>query len=383
MSVFSRRASGFTILALIGLATFSYWVLRAPAPAAESPAFEKSKPLQLSDDEARRAGLQATKLEAAAAGEEIALFGTVETNKDRLARIVAPVAGRIAVMSAGLGDLVKKGDILAVLESPESGEAQAAYGQAEAELALAARNLDRIRGLVAGGSLARKEEAKAQAEHDKARAVLAAAKAKLTSFGLAPQGSTGRLAVTAPFDGAVIERAAVLGEHAQAHQALFTVADLTSLWIEAELFERDLARVAVGAAARVRVAAYPGRELTGTVKYVSSVLDRDTRTAKARIEIANADGALKPGMFATIGIALSGSKPVLRVPENALVLLQGQMTAFVRAGEGYEPRPVETGARQGGEIIVTSGLEAGDEVVTAGAYALKARLLKSQIGDAD
>jgi len=131
------------------------------------------------------------------------------------------------------------------------------------------------------------------------------------------------------------------------------------------------------------VAAFPGKNFTGKVTYVSSALDRETRTAKARIEVANPEGALKPGMFATVAVATSAPEPVLQVPETALVLLQGQMTAFVSDGDGFVPRPVETGARRGGQIVVTSGLEPGDAVVVAGAYALKARLLKSQIGDVD
>jgi membrane fusion protein, heavy metal efflux system len=113
------------------------------------------------------------------------------------------------------------------------------------------------------------------------------------------------------------------------------------------------------------------------------VLDRETRTAKARIEVANPEGLLKPGMFATISVDTAAIDPALQVPERALVLLQGQMTAFVRGGDGFEPRPVETGPRRGDQIVVTSGLEPGDEVVVAGAYALKARLLRSQLGKND
>jgi membrane fusion protein, heavy metal efflux system len=175
----------------------------------------------------------------------------------------------------------------------------------------------------------------------------------------------------------------VLGEHTQSYQPLFSIGDLSSLWIQADIYERDLGRVAAGAPATVSVAASPRKSFTGKVTYVSSVLDRETRTAKARIEVANPEAALKPGMFATAAVATSAPEPVLQVPETALVLLQGQMTAFVSAEDGFVPRPVETGARRGGQIVVTSGLEPGDEVVVAGAYALKARLLKSQIGDVD
>ena len=129
-----------------------------------------------------------------------------------------------------------------------------------------------------------------------------------------------------------------------------------------------------------RSAAY--ERFTGTVTYIGNILDKDTRTAMARVEIANPGNRLKPGLFADVAIDKAARTAALRVPESALVLLQGQMTAFVVRGDGFEPLPVEVGARNGGMVTVKSGLEAGDEVVVEGAYALKARLLKSQIGDA-
>lgn len=380
------RWAGVLIPIGLALAAVILWQAsqgaRTPEPAAK-PAAE-TKPLQLSADDARRAGLVVKRLEPTQAAETIELFGTVELDKDKLARVVAPAAGRLTKINANLGNVVRAGDQLALIESSESGEARGAYAQAQSELALAASNLDRIRGLVAGGSLARKEEIRARADYEKARAALNTAAARLNALGLAAgSGGTGTLAVTAPFSGTVVEKAVVLGEYTQAYQALFSIADLSSLWIQANLYERDLGRVGVGSPASVSVAAFPDRKFAGKVTYVSSTLDRETRTAKARIEVANPDGLLKPGMFATIAVATPATETVLQVPETAVVLLQGQSTVFVSAENGFEPRPVETGARRSEKIVVTSGLEPGDEVVMAGAYALKARLLKSQLGGAD
>ena len=355
---------------------------RVPSREAAAPAGEP-KPLRLTGDEARRAGIQVQRLEPATAAETVELFGTVEVNQDRLVRVVPPVSGRLTKIDVSLGDAVRPGDRLAVIESSEGGEARAAYTQAQSELALSETNLRRISGLASAGSLARKEEVKARTDYEKARAALNAAASKLNAYGLQLGGSgTGALTLVAPLGGTVTEKAAVVGEQAQAHQALFSIGDLSSLWIQANLFERDLGRVSVGSAATVSVAAYPRKTFEGKLTYISSVLDRETRTAKARIEVANPTGELKPGMFATVSVATEGGEPALLVPETALVLVQGQMTAFIAEGEGFEPRPVETGGQRGGKIIVSSGLEAGDEVVVAGTYALKARLLKSQIGEA-
>ena len=356
---------------------------RAPSREAAAPASEP-KPLRLTGDEARRAGIQVQRLEPATPAETVELFGTVEVNQDRLVRVVPPVSGRLTKIDVSLGDAVRPGDRLAVIESSEGGEARAAYTQAQSELALSETNLRRISGLASAGSLARKEEVKARTDYEKARAALNAAASKLNAYGLQLGGSgTGALTLVAPLGGTVTEKAAVVGEQAQAHQALFSIGDLSSLWIQANLFERDLGRVSVRSAATVSVAAYPRKTFEGKLTYISSVLDRETRTAKARIEVANPAGELKPGMFATVSVATEGGEPALLVPETALVLVQGQMTAFVAEGAGFEPRPVEAGGQRGGKIIVSSGLEAGDEVVVAGAYALKARLLKSQIGEAD
>jgi cobalt-zinc-cadmium efflux system membrane fusion protein len=380
------RWTGFIGLVAFVFGGFLAWQARessrtAIAEKETTGSAPETRPLlSLSAEEARRAGLVVQRLEPTRAGETVELFGTVEVNRDKLARVVSPVAGRLVTINGNLGDVVRAGGTLALVESSESGDARAAYAQAQAELALAASSLDRIRNLVSGGSLARKEELKARADYEKARAAVNAAAAKLQAIGIEPgTGPGGRLALTAPFAGTVVEKAAVLGENTQAYQPLFGIADLSSLWIQANIYERDLGRVSVGAPASATVAAFPDRTFPGKVNYVSSILDPDTRTAKARIEVANPDGALKPGMFASVSVDTSAPQAVLRVPETALVLLQGQLTAFVRAADGFRPRPVETGKRRGGEIVVTSGLEPGDEVVTVGAYALKARLLKSQI----
>ena len=386
MRTFPRISAGLLLVLALVVITGIFWGLRhggAAETAKAEPKEAEHKPLALSEDDARRAGLSVKRLEAAPAVETVELFGTAEVSQNRLAKVVSPAAGRIATVRAQLGDTVKPGDMLAQLDSSESGDARAAYAQAQSELALAQTSLARTASLVAAGSIARKEELKARADAEKARAALGAAAAKLKAFGLTPGAANGVLTLTAPLAGSVVEKTAVAGEHVQAYQALFSIGDLSTLWIQADVYERDLGRVGVGDTAEITAASLPQKRVTGKVTYVSGVLDRETRTAKARIELANPGGALRPGMFVNVSVAGQAKGEVLEVPETALLLVQGQMTAFVRDGEGFAARPVETGARHGGRITVTSGLEAGDEVVVAGAYALKARLLKSQIGDAD
>jgi cobalt-zinc-cadmium efflux system membrane fusion protein len=368
-------------IAVIGLAGCDN--SKKTADKAPEKVAEAKKPLRLDSEEARRAGIKVVRLALADLPETIAVFGTIEPNRDRLAQVVPPVAGRVVNISARRGDLVAPGAVLAVIESPEIGEARAAYRQAASELNVAKANLRRTRSLVSAGSIARKEGLRAAADYEKARATIEAASAKLASLGAAavdpPGDPPAALAVRAPFAGTVIEKAAVLGEYVEANRVLFTIGDLSALWIETSLFERDLGRVAVAAPAAITVAAYPEERFTGKVTYISSTLDRETRAARARVEVSDPDGRLKPGMFANVRINTATHRPVLSLPDTALVLLQGQMTAFVADAEGFEPRPVETGARSADRVVVKSGLEPGDNVVVSGAYALKARLLKSQI----
>lgn len=343
--------------------------------------------LRLSADDARRAGIKVERIEPAEFAETLAAFGTIGPNRNSFARVTSPVAGRLVKITVDLGAEVAAGAMLAVLESPELADVRASYHQNQTELNLARANLDRAQKLSVDASIAQKDLLRARADYERAHAALAAVEAKLATLGVAaaaPAGTSPALySVNAPLAGTVVERTAVLGEYAQAYQALFTVADLSTVWVETNLYDRDLGNVAVGAPATVTVSAYPDQRFSGKVTYVGNILDKDTRTAVARVEVANADHRLKPGLFANVEIDKTSRRAALRVPENAVLLLQGQMTVFVVHEDGFEPRPVEIGERNGGMVVVKSGLEAGDQVVIDGAYALKARLLKSQIGDSD
>jgi cobalt-zinc-cadmium efflux system membrane fusion protein len=186
--------------------------------------------------------------------------------------------------------------------------------------------------------------------------------------------------LTAPFAGTVIDHHAVLGELATPDKIVFTIADLSVLWVQASLFEKDLRMVRPGAEAEITVTAYPKETFRGHVAYIGDVFDKETRTVRARIEVKNADGRLKPDMFAHASIDAGEKAEALLVPDEAVVLLQGQPTVYVEEGHGFEPRTVELGTRYGGRVAIRSGVQAGDLVVTSGAYALKARALKSQLG---
>jgi cobalt-zinc-cadmium efflux system membrane fusion protein len=345
---------------------------------------EEATELTLTSEEAERAGVKVETVKAQAMGETVVVTATIYPDQDRLVRVSPRIEGRILSAPAKLGDKVRAGQILATLDSVEVGETHAAWTQAQAELRIAEADFKRAESLNAEEIIPRKDFLRAQADRDKAAAGLRAAADRLRLLGGTP-GATGNsvsgFAVTAPFAGTVIEKKVTLGEQATPSEPMFTVADLSRVWIQAALPEAALAKVRVGANAKVTVPAYPGETFTGKVGHIGAMLDKETRTVAARIEVPNADGRLKPEMFATATIEAVGEKrEAISLPDAAIVLLDGKPSIFVFEQGAYEAREVEPGERIGGRTVLKSGVKAGDEVVTAGAYALKARKLKSQLG---
>lgn len=369
------------------------------APAAEKTATQKVEAkggehtekdgLKLSPEEVQRAGIKVETLKVQSLKDSISVTATIRPNQDRIARIAPRVEGRVATASAKLGDTVRAGQTLATLDSLALGEASMALIQAQSAQRLAEADFKRAEALNADEIIPQREYLRAKSEHEKAGVALRTAEDKLRLLGVSPK-SGGRVEstfpVTAPFAGTVIEKKATVGQLSNPSEPLFTVADLSKVWIEANLNETQLTKVRPGASATVTVTAYPGERFVGRVTYVASVLDKDSRTIPARIEVDNKDGRLKPEMFATATIDTNGTVStqkgeVLTVPDEAIVLIQGQPTVFVFEHDGFEARAIEPGEKIEGRTIIKSGLAAGDQIVAAGTYALKARLLKSQISD--
>jgi cobalt-zinc-cadmium efflux system membrane fusion protein len=339
--------------------------------------------LVLTSEEAERAGIKVETIQAQTLADSMTVTATIRPDPDRLARVAPRIEGRIVSAPAKLGDTVRAGQKLATLDSVEVGEAHAAWQQAQADLRSAEADFQRAKSLDAEEIIPRKDFLRTQAERDKAAASQRAAAERLRVLGGDPTagGNASRFGVSAPFAGTVIHKNATLGDLASPSEPMFTVADLSRVWIQADLPEASMAKVRVGAAAKVSVPAYPSELFAGRVDHIGAVLDKDTRTVAARVVVPNADGRLKPEMFATALIEVAGrARDVIALPDAAIVLMQGQPTVFVYEQGAYEMRAIEPGERAGGRTVVRSGLKAGDEVVTAGAYALKARKLKSQLG---
>jgi len=317
------------------------------------------------------------------------------------------VKGRAIEIKAKLGDVVKKGDEMIVVESPELGEAESDYLQKVTALSVATAGVEPARQAAERASkLYQKSEGVALAEVQKreadfkaaqgavqtAKAALDAAKNKLLLMGFDQQSVeafdkskqiNARYVVRAPLSGTIVQREVTLGELVSPEkEALLVVADLGSVWVVADVPEVKLDEVSIGSAARVRVAANGGA-VDGKVSYIAPSLDPSTRTAQVRIVVPNPTGSLRPGMFARADLS-SGSaadaKPVLAVPEESVQTVEGKPSVFVPVdGEPntFAARAVKVGRPVGGMVPVESGLKEGEPVVVNGTFILKADLGKS------
>lgn len=353
----------------------------AAAASAEKAGGHDGAAVQLSEEEIRDAGIITEALKPQPMTDRLVLTANIAANQDRIAHVAPRVEGLVIKVNANLGDRVTAGQALATIDSIPVGEAQAEYRRSESELHLAESNYERTDGLYKQKIVAQRQWQEARSALERAQASFRAATDRLQMLGSLPDTGKPHFSVLSPFTGTVIEKDVVLGELAKPEKHLFTIADLSTVWIEADVLEKDVGKLVVGASAAVTLPAYPGETFSGKVTYVSSVLDRQTRTVKARIETANPEGRLRIDMFATAVVeGAVGAAEALSLPEGAVLLVQGQPTVYVLTPHGFEPRPVETGERMKGRVIVAAGLAEGDQVVTSGAFALKARQLKSLLG---
>jgi cobalt-zinc-cadmium efflux system membrane fusion protein len=325
--------------------------------------------------------LKVALVEATPESEVTAATGKVAFDEERVSRVASPVAGRVVDLLAHPGDRVRKGQGLLVIASPDAQSAVADYVAAAADKAVADKNLERQRRLFADQAVSYKEVLQAESDATKAAAAHARAAGRLEVLGIDPRSgraSSSRFMLRAPIDGIVVERPAFPGMEVRPDSGapLVTVADLTRLWVLADVYERDLARVAVGQHATIRVAAEPGHTFTGKVSHVGELVDPATRTVKLRIEVANPALELKPEMFARVTLqgAVPGSS-ALTVPSSA-VLSDGDASAvIVSRGDGrFEKRTIELGGDRDGRVRVLSGLVAGERVVVDGALFLKSAI---------
>jgi cobalt-zinc-cadmium efflux system membrane fusion protein len=320
---------------------------------------------------------------------ELSAMGRILPNRHRTAIVSYPFTARVARIDARVGDWVGAGQKLVVLQSEEVGAAASAFYRANADYELAQLNHERAAQLFGRGVGARKHSLAAEAELRVAEANLNAAEKKLHVLGFSEEEIdvireshqvNPIIALYSPIAGKVTSSNVVLGEMVDESTEILTVMDPTLLWVDAEIYEKDIALIQTGQDVAISVLAYPSTLFHGSITYISDVLNEDTRTITVRTEVANPDGKLKPGMFTNVTIELSSNGTALALPDAAVLEDRGEYLVFVRVnGNCFQPRHVTLGVREGDLVEITSGIEVGDEVVTTGNFQLKSKLYEAEL----
>lgn len=341
----------------------------------------------ITPEQVQRAGIAVSPAAIQPLDTSITTTGRVAFPDKRVQHVYSPVTGRVVKIAADVGQRVSKGDVLATIESPDLGIAAADLGKAAADFDAADHDYRRQKDLVAIHAAAQKDFEQAEDSYKKARAELQRAREKAKLLRADDKdAANGTYDLRAQIDGEIISRNITPGMEVQGQYAggtpveLFTVGELDPVWVLADVFEMDVPRVRVGASVAASVIAWPGRQFAGKIEWVSDELDPSSRTAVARATIANADKALKPGMFATIRIDTDG-KPALAVPKSAVVRLGDQTAVFLDRGttpdgrRRFERKLVTIDDDDSGDLWeITHGIVPGDPVVSSGAVFLSGAL---------
>jgi RND family efflux transporter MFP subunit len=355
----------------------------ASAAVEGAPSSRTDVVVTLTPDAVARAGIEVTEATSIAGTEHLRLPGVVEPHAYRQVVVTPLVGGRVVRVLAQLGDHVRRGQALAEVYSPELAEARTKYTAAKAMLEAHDRELQRTQKLVEIGAASRQELERIHAEHAAQTAEVESARARLQLLGAASDetvaskqdGAT--ITVVAPIDGVVTERLVNTGLNVDPSVKLFSVVDLSNVWIVADVYEKDLRRVGVGAPATVTTGAYPSRSLNGRVSYIDPQLDTGTRTAKARIEVANPRGELRLGMYTDVAIETRQGVSAISIPKGAIQNVADRQVVYVRVpGEPtkFIEREVGLGNSTGDVVEVVSGVSARDAVVSKGSFFIRAEV---------
>ncbi len=335
-------------------------------------------------------GLKTSPVKFADFDEVIKATGKVINNQDNEAHISSLVSGRVSFLLADLGESVRKGQKLVSVESIEIGKKRADYQKAKAELELASAEFSRKENLYKQAAISERDYLESETRMKTTKINLDYTEKMLLLSGLEKEelnsSNTGHDAMescsfylTSSINGVVIERNALKGEEVEPGSCLYKILDISSVWIEIDVFEKDLQNVRTGGKVKLRVPAYPDMVFTGNVFYIGHTLDESTRTIKVRVEVRNEDMKLKPGMFADVDFVIGERKDVLSIPEEAL-LSEGDIFYVFAEHDGHFHRSsVTIGNRGDGLVEIISGLSAGIEVVVRGNYQLKSKMLMSGV----
>jgi membrane fusion protein, heavy metal efflux system len=367
----------------------------APAPGdprVGTTGTETPVEITLTPEAIARAGIKTAAVGSQAMSASIVVPATVTTNAYRDTRVHALVAGIVRRVPVELGAPVTVGQPLAVIFSSELADVQMKYLAMQAMLRADHQKRERTAKLVEIGAASRQELEEVTAVHDAHETELAAARQRLLLLGLSSEriralrdagAVRSEVAVTAPGGGVIVTRAVNPGQVISVAQELFVVADLSTVWVIADLFEKDFGAVQVGSEGTVTVPHAPSNALRGRVAYIDPRVDPATRTAKVRVEVPNRSESLRLGMFVHVAFTVAGSGRVTLIPRSAVQSVGERSVVYVAVGrdEGrFAERAVTLGTGAGDHVQIVAGLEPGEHVVTEGTFFLRAEAAKTRAG---
>jgi membrane fusion protein, heavy metal efflux system len=312
----------------------------------------------------------------------LAVAGKVQFDEDRLAHVLAPLAGQVVDLRAKVGDVVHKGQVLCAISSRDATAVVGEHAESHKDLELAEKTAAMTQDLFDHQAASKIALQQAQSDLAKAKARVARNEQGLRLLGMQSEADIdrfdGRILVVSPIGGSIIERHVTDGQFVQADSMpIIAVADVSTVWVMGDVFERDLHLVNTGDEATITTTAYPGERFTGRVNYVSDAIDPMTRTAKVRVSVPNPRSRLKPEMFASIVLGVGASGPALTVPASAVFTENGRSWVYVTTQSGhFTRRSIEVDQDEGADRRVLNGLRSGDRVVTGGALLLREEELK-------
>ncbi len=346
----------------------------APEKKTESaPPEESPNGIRLSEGAQKRLEIRTVPVETGRLESSVEAPAKVTFNPDRRSHVSPLVAGQVSRMRVSVGDRVSAGEVVAVMRSPELGDARAAVTEAKVAVQVAEDDVERSRELREKVIISEREFIEAKGTLDQAKARLQAARSRLESLGVSA-GSGASYPVRAGISGTVTEQLASVGETRGPGQRLVRIGDRSAVWVVAHVYESDSGKVKEGMEARVTVEAHPEAHWDGTVDWIGEGLEEATKTLPVRVVLKNEDGRLRPGMFGQVRLMpKSVDDPVAIVPVDAVQRVGGREFVFVPGSNPgvYERQEVQTGVESDGLVEITGGLKAAETVVSKGSFELK------------
>jgi membrane fusion protein, heavy metal efflux system len=368
-----------TLLLLVAAACLLYAGCGAAPPPEAEAAVERPNPLEIEVDDNLMQRIQVGEVALTQVTETLRVAGRVEADETRMARINAPVTGRIGELRVIEGQYVEEGEVLATIHSTELTNAQSALLRALTEHRMADRAVARAKQLLDAGVIGTAELQRREAELQQAATELVSLREQLRILGM-PAEAMQKIEKTHIVDslthvlstikGRVLERRVTPGQVVQAAEIVCVIADLSNVWLVADIPEQSAGHIRIGQAVEAELPALPGRKITGEISFVSATVNPETRTVRARMNVRNPAREYKPAMLATM-ILRGGSERRTVIPSSAIVREGNEESVFVQTGpRSFVLRKVSLGEEHGDGQILLGGIEENTTIVTEGAFHL-------------